>query len=224
MLPPYAALVPALRARLAAPLPGHAAHAEMAPFPARATEETLSIELNDGRPAATLVLLYPDAGGAASVVLTVRQASLKKHGGQVSLPGGSLDGDETPEAAARREAWEEVGVDPDAPDVLGRLTPLYIPPSRFSVWPVVAALGERPPFRAQEAEVAALLDVPVAALLDPARRKRSRRDAPLGPFDVPFFDVGGHEVWGATAMMLAEFATVVTESVSQFVGGSVEDQ
>ena len=224
MLPPYAALVPALRARLAAPLPGHAAHAEMAPFPARATEETLSIELNDGRPAATLVLLYPDAGGAASVVLTVRQASLKKHGGQVSLPGGSLDGDETPEAAARREAWEEVGVDPDAPDVLGRLTPLYIPPSRFSVWPVVAALGERPPFRAQEAEVAALLDVPVAALLDPARRKCSRRDAPLGPFDVPFFDVGGHEVWGATAMMLAEFATVVTESVSQFVGGSVEDQ
>ena len=211
-LPPYDALVPALRARLAAPLPGHDAHAVMAPFPSRATEETLSIALNDGRPAATLVLLYPGAGGAASLVLTVRQAALKKHSGQVSLPGGSLDGDETPEAGARREAWEEVGVDPDAPDVLGRLTPIYIPPSRFSVWPVVAALGERPPFRAQEAEVAALVEVPVAALLDPALRKRSRRDAPLGTFDVPYFDLGGHEVWGATAMMLAEFAAVLADA------------
>ena len=218
-LPPLAALVPALRARLAAPLPGHAAHGEMAPFPARAAVETLSTELNEGRPAATLVLLYPGEGGAAHLVLTVRQAALKKHGGQVSLPGGSLDGDETPEAAARREAFEEVGVDPAAPDVLGRLTPLYIPPSRFSVWPVVAALGERPPFRAQEAEVAALVEVPAAALLDPALRKRSRREAPLGTFDVPYFDLGGHEVWGATAMMLAEFAAVLGEAVGQ--GGSV---
>ena len=210
-LPPLAALVPALRATLAAPLPGHAAHAEMAPFPARATVETLSTELNEGRPAATLVLLYPGADGAARLVLTVRQASLKKHGGQVSLPGGSLDGDETPEDAARREAWEEVGVDPAAPDVLGRLTPIYIPPSRFSVWPVVAALAERPPFRAREAEVAALVEVSAAALLDPALRKRSRRDAPLGTFDVPYFDLDGYEVWGATAMMLAEFAAVLDD-------------
>ena len=208
-LPPLAALVPALRDRLAAPLPGHAAHAEMAPFPARATVETLSTELNEGRPAATLVLLYPGPGGEARLVLTVRQAFLKKHGGQVSLPGGSLDPGETPEDAARREAWEEVGVDPAAPDVLGRLTPLYIPPSRFSVWPVVAALGERPPFRPQEAEVAALVEAEASALLDPARRRRSRRDAPLGTFDVPYFDLGGREVWGATAMMLAEFAAVL---------------
>ncbi|MDT0630788.1 CoA pyrophosphatase [Rubrivirga sp. S365] len=212
-LPPHAALAAALRARLAAPLPGHAAHAEMAPFPARATAETLSTERNEGRPAATLVLLYPGAGGAASVVLTVRQASLSSHGGQVSLPGGSLDAGETPEDAARREAWEEVGVDPAAPDVLGRLTPLYIPPSRFSVWPVVASVDARPPFRAHEAEVAALVEAPVAAFLDPTLRRRSRRDAPLGTFEVPFFDVGGLEVWGATAMMMAEFAAVVREAI-----------
>ena len=202
-------LVPALRARLAAPLPGHAAHAEMAPFPARATVETLSTELNDGRPAATVVLLYPGDHGEARFVLTVRHGSLRDHAGQVSLPGGSLDAGETPEDAARREAWEEVGVDPDALDVLGRLTPIYIPPSRFSVWPLVAAAARRPPFVAQETEVTAVLDVPVADLLDPARRGRAMRDAPLGRFDVPFFDLAGHEVWGATAMMLAEFAAVV---------------
>ena len=208
-MPAHAPLVAALADRLRGPLPGHAAHATMAPFPARATVETLSVDLNEGRPAATLVLLYPDSAGAVRFVLTVRHADLRDHAGQVSLPGGRLEPGETPETAARREAFEEVGVDPDAVAVLGRLTPLYIPPSRFSVWPVVASVDERPPFVTQEAEVAALVEVPVAALLDPGRRQRRTRDAPLGRFDVPYFDLGGHEVWGATAMMLAEFAAVV---------------
>ena len=208
LAPGFDALRARLAERLASPLPGHSAHAEMAPFPARATVETLSIERNEGRPAATLVLLYPGDAGEARFVLTVRHGGLRDHAGQVSLPGGSLEAGETPEAAARREAWEEVGVDPDALDVLGRLTPLYIPPSKFSVWPVVAVTPTRPPFVAQETEVAAIVDVLVADLLNPARRGSAMRNAPLGRFDVPFFDVAGLEVWGATAMMLAEFAAV----------------
>ena len=210
---PYAPLVAALADRLRQPLPGHDAHATMAPFPARATVETLSVDRNDGRPAATLLLLYPDAEGAARLVLTVRQPGLRDHAGQVSLPGGSLEAGETPEDAARREAWEEVGVEAASVAVLGRLTPLYIPPSRFSVWPVVASVEVRPPFVTQEAEVAALLEVPVADLLNPARRRTAMRDAPLGQFDVPYFELGGHEVWGATAMMLAEFAAIVVAAM-----------
>ncbi len=215
------ALVARLRARLAGPLPGHAAHAEMAPFPARLAPEAISVEGKDGRRAATLVLLYPDAAGASHLVLTLRQASLRAHSGQISLPGGALEPGETPETAARREAFEEVGVDPALPDVLGRLTPLYVPPSRFSVWPVVASLDARPDFQPHEAEVAQLLEVPVAALLDPASRQRRSRaltGAPVPEFEVPFFAVtpagaggtagGVLEVWGATAMMLAEFAAV----------------
>ncbi len=211
-------LVPALRARLAeaaagaAALPGHGAHAEMAPFPARAAVETLSTDTNEGRPAATLVLLYPGDQGEARFVLTVRHGDLRDHAGQVSLPGGSLEPGETPEAAACREGWEEVGVDPGALDVLGRLTPIYIPPSRFSVWPVVAVAPQRPPFVAQETEVARILDIPLADLLAPERRQRAMRDAPLGRFDVPFFDLAGHQVWGATAMMLAEFVAVVASA------------
>ena len=209
------ALADALADRLRRPLPGHAAHAEMAPFPARATVETLSTELNEGRPAATLVLLYPGADGAVRFVLTVRRDHLRAHAGQVSLPGGSLEPGETPEDAARREAFEEVGVAPEAVRVVGRLTPIYIPPSRFSVWPIVATTSKRPPFVAQEAEVTAVVEVPLADVLDAGRRGRAMRDAPLGRFDVPFFDLAGLEVWGATAMMLAEFATVVAE-----VGGA----
>ena len=207
-------LLAPLAVRLRQPLPGHDAHAEMAPFPARAAVETLSTELNEGRPAATLVLLYPGDQGEARFVLTVRHAGLRDHAGQVSLPGGSLEAGETHEAAARREAWEEVGVEPQSLDVLGALTPIYIPPSRFSVWPIVAAVGQRPPFVAQETEVTAILDVALAHLLDPVRRGRAMRDAPLGRFDVPFFDLVGHEVWGATAMMLAEFSRVVTEALA----------
>ena len=212
---PFAPLVAVLPDALRPPLPGHDAHAEMAPFPARATLETLSTELNEGRPAATLVLLYPGTEGEARFVLTVRHGDLRDHAGQVSLPGGSLEDEETPEDAARREAWEEVGVSPDAVEVVGRLTPIYIPPSRYSVWPIVATTPERPPFVAQETEVTQILDVPLAHLLDRTRRHRSTRVAPLGEFEVPFFDLAGHEVWGATAMMLAEFVAVAERAVPQ---------
>ena len=214
------ALVAALRARLTvghdgnAHLPGYAAHAEMAPFPSRTDPAVISVEGKAGRAAATLVLLYPDAAGAPVLVLTVRQPSLRAHSGQVSLPGGAVEPGETPEAAARREAREEIGV--DAADVLGRLTPLYVPPSGFSVWPVVAALPARPEFYVQEREVAELVEVPVSVLLDPATRQRQARTLRGNPLvdegatlDVPFFALGGHEVWGATAMMLAEFVAVV---------------
>lgn len=220
---PFGQVVEALRVRLAGTLPGHAAHGRMAPFPSRAAVETLSTDLNEGRPAATLVLLFPgDAPGAADpgaapsgevaaarFVLTERHATMRTHAGQISLPGGALEPGETPEVAARREAWEEVGVDPATPEVLGRLTPLYIPPSKFSVWPIVAAVSVRPAFQAQEAEVASLFDAPLSALLDPDSRRTSRRAAPLGDFDVPHYALGGREVWGATAMMLSELAEVI---------------
>lgn len=209
---PLDALTAALTARLHdGPLPGHDAHATMAPFPARATVDMLSIERNTGRPAATLVLLYPGPDGAARLVLTRRQPSLRAHSGQISLPGGALDAGETPEDAARREAYEEVGVEREAPDILGRLTPLYIPPSKFSVWPVVAAVTARPTFVPHEAEVAELIEVPVTRLLAADVRKTTVMDLRGAPFNVPYWDLAGRVVWGATAMMLAEFAAIVGE-------------
>ena len=210
-LPAFSALVARLEKRLAAPLPGQAAHLHMAPL--RRTEDPamLSVEGKDARLASTLVLLYPQSDGAPALVLTARQPGLRDHSGQISLPGGRIEEGETPEEAALREGWEEVGVDPAAPRLLGRLSPLFIPPSGFAVTPVVAALEERPPFRPHEAEVAALIEVPLGTLLDPAARRLSERLVRGGRFEVPHFAVGAYEVWGATAMMLSEFAAVVRE-------------
>lgn len=213
-LPPLPTLAERLEARLAAPLPGRAAHLRMAPL--RRTEDPamLSVEGKGGRLAATLVLLYPLEGSAPALVLTVRQPSLRDHSGQISLPGGRIERGETPEEAALREGWEEVGVDPAAPHVLGRLSPLYIPPSGFSVTPVVAAMENRPPFQPHEAEVAALLEVPLDRLLDPATRRLSERDVRGGRFEVPHYALDGYEVWGATAMMLAELVAIAAEAAS----------
>lgn len=208
-LPPLPELSERLEARLAGPLPGLEAHLVMAPLRRGEDPAMLTIEGKQARLAATLVLLYPLGDGAPALVLTQRQPGLRDHSGQISLPGGRIEAGETPEAAALREGYEEVGVDPAAPRVLGRLSPIHIPPSGFSVTPVVAAVEERPPFTPHEAEVAALIEVPLEKLLDPATRRLSERVVRGGRFEVPHFALDEYEVWGATAMMLAELVAVL---------------
>lgn len=208
---PHPELVAALRGRLAGPLPGTDAHLLMAPG-YRRTRVSLTPDGKAGTPAATVALLYPH-GGATAVVLTLRQAALRKHSGQVSFPGGRLDAGETPRQAALREAWEEVGVEPGTLDVLGALTPLYIPPTRYTVTPFVAALDHRPALAPHEAEVAALIEAPLAELFHPDAVETERRTLLGEEVDVPFFAVGPYRVWGATAIMLAELAVLLEAPV-----------
>ncbi len=194
-----------LREALSQPLPGLAAQSALAPRP-RAVRAPGS---SDGvRAAAALVLLYPD-NGVVSLPLTVRAGTLKRHSGQVSLPGGVIDPTESPEEAALREAVEEIGLTLDSARLLGRLTPLDIPVSGFRLQPIVAVSDERPGFRPAETEVERVLEVPLVALANPAILKRTvlERDGQL--IDVPYFDIDGWQVWGATAMVLAELLWVI---------------
>ena len=199
---------------LARPLPGLDAQLRLAPRP-RVGWDPLRppAGLRDG---AALLLVYPTGDAARPtphLPLTVRGAGLRQHTGQVSLPGGSVDADESFETAALREASEEIGVVPAAVRVLGRLTPLHIPISGYLLHPILGIVDDRPDFRAAEWEVARILEVPVAHLQDPSRLRwqtQTRDSAGRAvEVEVPYFEVEGEVVWGATAMILAEFLALL---------------
>jgi 8-oxo-dGTP pyrophosphatase MutT (NUDIX family) len=149
-------------------------------------------------------LIFP-VDTRAHVVLTVRAATLGRHGGQVSLPGGASEPGETFEQTALREAHEEIALSLDGVRVLGALTPLDIPVSGFRLHPIVAAVNGRPSMRPADGEVASILEVAIDELADPARLITHERVHDGDALIIPGFHVHGLEIWGATAMVLAEF-------------------
>jgi 8-oxo-dGTP pyrophosphatase MutT (NUDIX family) len=195
-----------LQAGLLSDLPGLAAQAMLAPFPPR--QWPPGFDPRAPRLAAGLLLLFP-VDAEARIILTVRADTLGRHGGQVSLPGGAIETGETFEQAALREAHEEVALDIARVHVLGRLTPLDIPVSGFRLHPIVAKIDERPRLVAADGEVARILEVDLDELLDPGRLLVTERQRDGVRFSVPTFQVGGHEIWGATAMVLAEFLALL---------------
>ncbi len=156
------------------------------------------------RPAAALLLLYPQADDLW-LPLTARSGRLPLHRGEVSLPGGATDPEDSgPEMTALREAHEEVGLDPAVVEVLGRLTPFYIPPSNFMLTPVVGFTPEPPALQANPQEVDAVFSVPLGRLLDPATVVEEEWTLREMRVRVPFFALEGYKVWGATAILLSE--------------------
>jgi len=187
-----------------ADLPGAAAHREMAPE-YRSDLSQFTVERRRCAEAAVLVLLVPVNG--ISLVLTVRRHDLKHHGGQISFPGGRREAGETLLQTALRECTEEIGVDDSSVEVLGTMTPLFIPPTGFCVYPFVGR-AETTQFQLDPREVDRILTVPVTELAEPSLRATHTRRLRDRDFVVPHFTIGGEIVWGATAMMLAEFALI----------------
>jgi 8-oxo-dGTP pyrophosphatase MutT (NUDIX family) len=132
------------------------------------------------------------------------------HKGQISFPGGAVDPDDPSILhTALREACEEVGVCSDNIRILGSLTPIYIPPSDFCVQPYVAYLLHPPQFLPQPEEVAEILEVSLPYLLDEKNVVVEEWFFDEEVKQVPFFNVYGHKVWGATAVVLSEFVAVL---------------
>lgn len=157
------------------------------------------------RPAAVLVLLFPDEDGEARLVLTERADWGGHHSGEVSFPGGRAeDGDADLVATALREAAEEVGLDPEQAGlrVLGMLSMQWIPVSNFSVAPVVAVAARRPALTPQASEVAAILEPPVSAFLPDGELVRVRREIRGWDLEYSAYPVEGLKVWGMTARVL----------------------
>jgi 8-oxo-dGTP pyrophosphatase MutT (NUDIX family) len=205
--PEFAALVRRIEEVLKGPLPGLTAQKRMS-----LDERDLPCAPRDHEPkkAGVLVLLYPNQDKEQLyLVLTRRTETLIDHGGQISLPGGSQEPNDPSLAdTALREACEEVGVCSDDIRLLGNLTPVYIPPSDFCVHPYVAYASHSPAFLAQPDEVAELLQLPIAHLMDGGNLRTERWIVRGKESDVPYFDVFGHKVWGATAIILSELIEV----------------
>jgi 8-oxo-dGTP pyrophosphatase MutT (NUDIX family) len=156
-----------------------------------------------------LVALFEE-DGEARVVLTRRAAHLRTHTGEVSFPGGRLDGDETPEEGALREADEEIALDPSSVEVVGSLSPLSTFSSRTTITPVVGTLAARPALEPNPREVEQVFDVSLSELAaDGLFHEEVWEIEPGAPFPVWFFELAHDTIWGATARILVELLGLV---------------
>lgn len=202
----------ALRRRLQEPLPGLSAQLKMAPMDRRVNVKRFNVP-EDARQSAVLILLYPGQKGGIYLPIQERTAYDGVHSRQMGLPGGGVEDEDADfETTALRETEEEIGIQRQEIELLGRLSPLYIPPSNYFVQPVVGRLEGTPRFRLDPTEVAALYEAPITAFTGPDSVGTSQipfRDGK--PREVPRFMVSDRIVWGATAMMMGEFRELVLE-------------
>lgn len=202
-------LIDNLKTNLQKPLPGLAAQFEMAHVK---REKVLpdSVEAEAYRPSAVLILLYPNAKQQTSVLLIERMTYNGHHSGQIALPGGKVEPeDEDLKATALREFFEETGAD-STPIIIGKLSPIYIPVSRFMVQPFVSYVSQKPAFSPNSFEVNTLIEWEINELLNPETIKETVIEPTLGTkLKTPYFDVQGKILWGATAMMLNELKHIL---------------
>jgi 8-oxo-dGTP pyrophosphatase MutT (NUDIX family) len=128
-----------------------------------------------------------------------------------------MESEENFEHAALRETWEELGIPPERIRIIGALTPLYIPPSNFCVYPVVGVADVPLGFTPHPDEVTEVIEVPLRHLLSPDQVRRELWTIHGDKVDVPFYSFGRHKIWGATAMVLAEFLEIL-ESAGGLTG------
>jgi 8-oxo-dGTP pyrophosphatase MutT (NUDIX family) len=175
-------------------------------------ERTDRARFPDARAAATLLAIYPDSTGELVVPLTVRRHDLRSHAGEVSLPGGTVDPGESEEAAALREAWEEVGLPADQVRIIGALDPVWIPVSNFELRPFVGTVASQPDLVPHDAEVAAIVELPLRALWDPEVAGEEEFSVRGFRLRAGVYRFGGVRVWGATAITLGMLARVLEDA------------
>ncbi|RXG28932.1 NUDIX hydrolase [Leeuwenhoekiella palythoae] len=166
----------------------------------------MDIEAKKPRWAGVMAVFYPNTKGETTLVLILRKTYKGVHSNQVGFPGGKAETcDESIKHTALRETEEEVGLPQNEINVVKKLTKLYIPPSNFWVQPFIGYVEQTPVFTKEDAEVEAILEVPLEEFLADKSVITQRIDTSYGTMlDVPAFYLSEHVVWGATAMMLSE--------------------
>lgn len=187
-------------------LPGADAQYKMAPAGRRA-RSAASLKNEDHRLAAVLILLF-ERDGELSFPLIQRPTYQGIHSAQMSLPGGKLEDNDGNDLSvtALRETHEEVGISPNDITLLGQLTELYIPPSKFLVSPFVGVCKKEPSFNWDNPEVDELVEVETSQLRSPKNKGETQITISKGMrITTPYYHLSEKVVWGATAMILSEF-------------------
>ncbi|MBW6536993.1 MAG: CoA pyrophosphatase [Mariniphaga sp.] len=162
------------------------------------------------KPSSVLLLLFIEKD-ELFVCLIKRPATMKHHAGQVALPGGRIDSGETPLETALRETWEEIGISHEKIEILGSLSELFVDVSGFLIHPFVGWLAEKPIFKTNPAEVEKTLLFPLFKFRE--KLDETELETVSGRLKVPCFFFEGEIIWGATAMILAEFYDAVEDGI-----------
>ena len=195
-----------LKERLKKPLPGNKAH--LTTRIKTKSEVTFPNTIEAAIPAAVLILLFPFKD-EIQFFLTKRTEDVEHHKGQISLPGGIRENNETLEKTAVRETKEEVGIDPNTIMNLGSLTPFFIPVTGYIVHPFIGWCKEKPSTQVHDVEVNQLFSVSISELLDENILQNEEWNIRGYDAIVPYYNFGKCKVWGATAAILSEFKLIL---------------
>ena len=195
-----------LQNNLRSKLPGKKAHDIMRTGPK--TPNVIKYINKPPIPSAVLILLYPK-DNTFNFILTLRSNKVESHKGQISLPGGVQEKDESLEHTALRETNEEIGVLPEIIELLGNLSTIYVPFSGFNINPYVGWTESVPDLQASEHEVEKIIEVSVDELIDDNNQRKKNTTIRGVPVTMPYFNLNNEIVWGATSMILSEFKEII---------------
>ncbi len=199
-----------LEARLKAPLPGNLAHERMRAMPVGNVIPRFDHQAPP-RKGSVLLVLYPDAGRILFPLIK-RPDYEGLHSGQISFPGGKAEPGEDFITTALREGHEEIGIDQQAVQIVGRLSNFFVIPSNFMVTPVIGYASSKPILTPDPVEVAKILHGDVQSILpDSVIREKEITAGRAYQMKAPHFEIENEIVWGATAMILNEFRAVVKD-------------
>jgi 8-oxo-dGTP pyrophosphatase MutT (NUDIX family) len=188
-------------------LPGEHAHNKMMPSARRKMSENHDLKSR----AAVLIPIF-EKNNDYHLILIKRPEYEGVHSNQVSFPGGKIEDIDTDlQSTALRETNEEIGIPVECIEIVNQLTSIFISVSKYEVTPFVGILREPPEYTINEKEVQYVIETSLSHLLEPSSVKTTTMHFDTELIDVPYFDIDGEIVWGATAMILSEFLALVRD-------------
>ncbi|HPD33380.1 MAG TPA: CoA pyrophosphatase [Candidatus Kapabacteria bacterium] len=190
-------------------LPGKSAHRQMNPLHLNPNFKKF-VPDNETHKTAVLVLLFPNADNELCTLFTLRSDTLTNHSGEVSFPGGHLEGNENFVDAALRETFEEVGIPSENINVIGMLSPFYALPSDSCIQPIVAYTNYLDNLKLNPDEVQEAIIVPIEDLLNPDNLDNKVIEKNGRTIQIPYWKIHPERpLWGATAMIMNELLTII---------------